>query len=109
MHSVVSSCSSQIERHVVNQLALAFERQMIKPATRVKLVVYRYQESHHTNAHCRHMRMLGFLGYGVAFFVDTLLIIIIHTYIHAYVHAYIHTYMGKHNNCYNYNVMQVAR
>ena len=39
MHNVVSSCSSQVERRVVNQLALAFEQQTIKPGTRVKLVV----------------------------------------------------------------------
>ena len=35
----VSSCSFQVECHVVNQLAIAFEQQAIKPGTRVKLVV----------------------------------------------------------------------
>ena len=38
MYGFVSS-SFQVERRVVNQLAIAFEQQAIKPGTRVKLVV----------------------------------------------------------------------
>ena len=46
----VSCCPPQVERRVVNQLAMAFEQQTIKPGTRVKLAVAGYQEqAQHTN------------------------------------------------------------
>ena len=35
----VSCCPPQVERRVVNLLAMAFEQQTIKPGTRVKLAV----------------------------------------------------------------------